>query len=98
MSISSHKKTNKFITFQCKILHRILSTKSKLFKLRIKEPHLCSLCNETKENILHVFWDCTVAENILLNLLELIENKCNITVREPRCFHKYVHYSGKVLH
>jgi len=48
-------KNNQFSVFQYKILHRILSTNSLLFKCKLKETQLCNFCNETKETILHLF-------------------------------------------
>ena len=70
-------KNNKYIIFQYKILHRILSTNSLLYKCRLKETHLCSFCNETKETILHLFWDCCVVKNLWLEISELFQNRCS---------------------
>jgi hypothetical protein len=57
-------KNNQFSVFQYKILHRILSTNSLLFKCKLKETQHCNLCNETKETILHLFWECNIVKSM----------------------------------
>lgn len=64
--------------FQYKILHRFLGTNSLLYKCKLKETHLCSFCNETKETILHLFWECPVVKNFWIEIRELFKNRCNV--------------------
>ena len=71
-------KNHKYIMFQFKIFHRILSTNSSLHKFGLKETMLCSFCNETKESILHLFCECSVVKNLWFEISELLKNKCNI--------------------
>ena len=47
-------------------------------KCKLKETDLCSFCNETKESILHLFWDCMVVKNLWLEIDSFIQNTCNI--------------------
>ena len=79
-------KNNKLIIFQYKIMHRILATNDFLYKCKVKETHLCSFCNETKETLLHLFWDCFHVKNLWFEISELFQNRCNIilpiTVRD----------------
>ena len=46
-------KDTKLQNIQLKLLHRILPVKCGL-----KETELCTFCMETKENMLHEFWNC----------------------------------------
>ena len=67
-------------TFQFKILHRILSTNSRLMKCNMSETELCSFCNETKETIPHILHSCRYASNIWIHYRENLKNKCAIEV------------------
>ena len=64
--------------FQYKIIHRILSTNALLYKYRLKETHLCSFCNETKETISHLFWGCTVIRNFWREISRILKEQCNL--------------------
>jgi len=44
--------------FQFRILHRILGTKSLLYKMKINENNTCRLCKRDEESILHLFVEC----------------------------------------
>ena len=51
----------------------ITATNSFLFKCGLKETELCTFCTETKESLLHLFWDfwfssVNVFENCGLNM------------------------------
>ena len=65
---------------QYKVLHRILSTNSSLFQFGLKETHLCSFCNETKESILHLFWNCATSLTFWFELSEQVHKKCNFII------------------
>ena len=58
---------------------RIYFTNSKLFKCKLSETELCSFCNNTKETILHLFFECMYSKNILLSFVSLLQEKCNIS-------------------
>ena len=73
-------KNNQFSVFQCKILHRILSTNSLLFKCKLNETLLCNFCNEAKEIILHLFWECNIVKSLWLEMAEILKNKCNVEI------------------
>ena len=53
---------SKLRTFQCKFLHRRMTTNSYLFKIGIASDNLCSFCKERNETILHLFWECTFVQ------------------------------------
>ena len=67
------KRNTKLQKFQFKLSHRITATNSFLFKCGLKETELCTFCTETKESLLHLFWDfwfssVNVFENCGLNM------------------------------
>ena len=43
--------------FQYRINHRLLSTKSYLYKVKIADSPLCPSC-QVDETIMHMLWDC----------------------------------------
>ena len=50
---------SELLNFYFKLFHRIIYTNSKLFKCRIIETELCTFCNEQRETLLHLFYDCS---------------------------------------
>ena len=52
--------------FQYKLIHRILITNFFLYKCRLKETELCTFCTETKESLVHIFWECNYVRNFWL--------------------------------
>ena len=73
-------KNNKFVVFQYKILNRFLCTNAVLYKCGLKETHLCSFCGETKETILHLFWECSVARSLWLELAGTLQTRCSVVL------------------
>ena len=49
-------------SFQYKILNRILFTNAKLFKIGLKESEKWSSCNTHKEDLFHLFFNCSYAQ------------------------------------
>ena len=54
--------------FQYKLIHRILITNSFLYKYGLKETELCTFCTETKESLVHIFWECNYVRNFWLSI------------------------------
>ena len=52
-------------SFQYKILNNILYLNEKLFKFKIVDSPLCSLCETESESVLHLFCECAVIRNLL---------------------------------
>ena len=52
-------------SFQYKIVNNIFDLNEKLFKFRIVDSPLCSLCETENESVLHLFCACAVASNLL---------------------------------
>ena len=60
--------------FQFKLSHRITATNSLLCKCGLKETELCTLCTETKESLLHLFWECTYSKKKWFSSVNVFEN------------------------
>lgn len=67
--------------FQIKILHRILGTNIILNTMDISMNNLCTFCNKSKENIVHLLYDCDRVKLFWENLCLLINNKCTHAVK-----------------
>ena len=67
-------------SFQYKILNNVLYLNEKLFKFKIIESPLCSLCKKENESVIHLFCTCTVTRNLFEHLrlwlagISLLEN------------------------
>ena len=61
-------KDTKLQDFQYKLVHRILITNSFLYKCGLKETELCTFCTETKESLVHIFWECNYVRNFWLSV------------------------------
>ena len=72
-------KSKKYIIFQYKILNRILSTNNYLMKCNLKETSLCTFCNETRETLIHIFWDCSIVKSLWLEFADFVFSECNLT-------------------
>ena len=49
--------------FPYKILNNILCLNNHLYKMKVAESPLCSLCQKEKETLEHLFVDCTFSKN-----------------------------------
>ena len=69
--------------FQFKFIHRIVVTRKKLFKFRIKPNSDCIYCGE-EDSIEHTFKDCSFTKSFIEKTLEWFNNtnKCNFTPSE----------------
>ena len=45
-----------------------------LFKCGLKETKLCTFCTETKESLLHLFWECISSKNFWFSLVNVFKN------------------------
>ena len=48
--------------FQFRFIHNILPTNSFLFKIGLIETEKCVFCEESRETIKHLMWDCVVTK------------------------------------
>ena len=63
--------------FQIRIVHRILGTNVTLYCMRLRPNNCCTFCGTTRENISHIFVDCTIVKAFLLDVKRCMV-QCNI--------------------
>ena len=66
--------------FQYRINHRILGTNYLLKKMNIVAVDTCNLCKNAPETLIHLFWHCEVSKNFWTQLINYINNKCNLNL------------------
>ena len=68
----------KLQSFQYKLNLRILDTNSMLLKCGLSETELCSYCFETKESLIHLFYECRFVRSLWLQFTDNLRSKCGI--------------------
>ena len=53
--------------FQFRFIHRILGTNKLLWRMNLRENSLCSFCGIQDETLDHLFWECPVVSNFILD-------------------------------
>lgn len=61
---------------QYRINHRILGTNYLLSKINKKHSNKCSFCNEEKETIQHIFYDCIYVSKFWTDIESYFNDKC----------------------
>ena len=62
--------------FQMRIVHRIIGTNIILNEMGIKENSNCNFCNECKDDIDHIFWNCVCIQRFWIKVEEILKTKC----------------------
>ena len=73
-------KSTKLVNFQFRFLHRILPTNLFLTKINIKQDPSCSFCTNHPENLIHLFWNCTIVATFWENLTEKLKQVNLMTI------------------
>ena len=60
--------------FQYKILNNILFLNDKSFRLNLVPSPLCSLCKSAKENVKHLFFECSISKSLWYSLQLNLKN------------------------
>ncbi|KAL9967519.1 hypothetical protein ACROYT_G025763, partial [Oculina patagonica] len=81
---ASCTKSTKLINFQFRFLHRILPTNLFLTKIDIKQDPNCSFCTNHPENLIHLFWNCTIVATFWETLTEKLKQVNLITIDYPK--------------
>jgi hypothetical protein len=66
--------------FQFKINHKILVTKTFLFKINKSENDVCSYCNAAPETIYHIFCECSKVKNFIQAIKSWLQNEYDINI------------------
>lgn len=62
--------------FQMRIVHRIIGTNVILKCMGITNNENCNYCNNIKDNIEHIFWDCPTSQFFWTEFINLVKDKC----------------------
>ena len=68
-------KDTSLIYFQYKILHRILTTNTFLFKINYNDSPNCSFCNQFQETLTHLFFECKIINDLWIELFSWLSNR-----------------------
>jgi hypothetical protein len=49
-----------------------------MFKCKLKETQLCNVCDETKQTMLHLFWECCIVKSLWHEMVEILKDKYNV--------------------
>lgn len=61
---------NKLRSFQYKLIHNILPTNQRLYKMKIKASPVCELCNYVNETLEHMFCECPNVKQFWIMAIE----------------------------
>lgn len=81
---ASCTKSTKLVNFQFRFLHRILPTNLFLTKIDIKQDPNCTFCTNHPENLIHLFWNCTIVATFWETLTEKLKQVNLITIDYPK--------------
>ena len=62
--------------FQYRLIHRILPTQRYLYLRKLSNDPICNLCNESEQDICHLFFDCPIVLEFWSKLEDLLKDKC----------------------
>ena len=65
--------------FQYKILNNILYLNKHLYKIKVVESPLCSLCQKENETFEHLFLDCTFSKKTMDRYKTVFESRFSTT-------------------
>ena len=68
------KKPAKLIEFQFNLLHRRIPTDDFLLKIGRKENDNCTVCNNSSETLVHLFWSCHVTSSFWKSVTDQLQN------------------------
>ena len=62
--------------FQYRLVQKILSTNSFLYKIGITQNNTCSFCKIDTETLTHLFWDCNVIKQFWHDIQNWLKGEC----------------------
>jgi len=82
-------KETKLQTCQFKLLHRRITTNDYLHKISISLTDICTFCEQKKDSLIHLFWDCEFVQTFWQNIQHwLIQHQIkpqNFSLTLPIC-------------
>ena len=56
--------------------NRILTTNCFAYKLKLIDSESCTFCHETKETVVHLFWECKIVQNFWTHYVNWLTKYC----------------------
>ena len=72
----------KLRSFQYRFLHYSIVLNSHLFRWKIKNDNLCTFCQESKEDIVHIFLKCSIVKNFWSGIRKICSGMGNFTLND----------------
>ena len=69
---------SKLRSFQYRLIHNAIVTNKNLYQWKIKSSPMCTFCDESEENMLHLFLNCRHTKRIWEDILPLLQCKSNV--------------------
>ena len=63
--------------FQYRIINRILTTNTFLYKIKLADTKLCTFCKDEEESLTHIFCKCPIVKCFWNNILDWLKGKCD---------------------
>ena len=79
-NINKITKIAKYHAFQYKLLFNSIYLGSRLVHMGLADTNLCVLCNKEKEEIVHFFCNCEIANTIWQSLAKWIYEEWNVSI------------------
>ena len=64
--------------FHYRIVSRIISTNTFLYRIGKSQSSLCTFCKTNQETLYHVLWDCTFVQIYVKAIAAYLKDKCNV--------------------
>ena len=68
-------------TFHYRIVKRIISTNTFLFRLGKSESPLCTFCKSSNETLYHILWNCEKVKLFLKEIIKYFKDSYNVTLQ-----------------
>ena len=66
--------------FHYRIINRIVSTNTFLYRIGKERSPLCTFCKGNEETLYHILWDCSIVQEFICEVAACLKNKFNFTI------------------
>ena len=67
-------------TFHYRIINRIISTNTFLYRIGKFESPMCTFCNEDSETLYHILWECKIVKDYLKDIATYLNDEYSLTI------------------
>lgn len=90
-NVFNNNKPTKWAEVDFKIAHNALFTQEKLYKIKMTDTNICTMCNKTTEDMMHMMLYCPFNFDLITYIRDLLYNMCynlNTLTFNKLCFEK----------